>query len=187
MTLGTRTSQTTRIEDAPLLAGKGRFIDDIRIPGLLHAAFVRSPHAHAAIAGHDLNAARASRDIVAVFTAADFAPYLTTNRIVTALPSPSYRQQANRPVLAEGEVVHVGEPVAIVIASSRHAAEDAAALVNIFYDLLPVVTDARAALRSSSPTVHRHSPHNLLAEFDVEFGDVTTTFEQAPHVFRETL
>src|SRR5580692_3511181 len=94
-------NQIGRIEDGPLLTGNGRFIDDVGFPGLLHAAFVRSPHAHSRITGCDRASARNCDGVEGVFTAADFAPHLKISRIATALPSPAYRPQANRPVLAE--------------------------------------------------------------------------------------
>lgn len=176
-----------RIEDASLLTGAGRFVDDITFPGQLHAAFVRSPHAHALITGIDMADARALPGVAAVFTAAEFAPHLKGKRLVTALPSPAYRQQADRPILAADETVHVGEPVAMVVAQSRHIAEDAAALVNALYEALPAIGDAPAALLDTAPKVHRSAPHNLLAEFDVAFGDTDAAFASAPHVFRERL
>ena len=117
-----------RLEDADLLRGTARFIDDIRLPGMLEAAFVRSAHAHAAIRGIDKTAALALPGVHAVFTLADLLPYLQIERLVVGLPSKSYRQDHNRPALAGDEVVHVGEPVAIVVADNRYIAEDAAAL-----------------------------------------------------------
>ena len=176
-----------RREDAGLLVGKGRFIDDIRLPGMLEAAFVRSPHAHATIAGIDKAAALALPGVHAIFTLADLLPHLVTERLVVGLPSKSYRQDRNRPVLAHGEVVHVGEAVAIVVAEDRYIAEDAAALVEVDYDPLPAAADCRGALEADAPRVHRNAPHNLLAEFGMGYGDVDRAFAGAPHVFRESL
>jgi carbon-monoxide dehydrogenase large subunit len=175
-----------RTEDADLLLGKGRFIDDIRFPGMLEAAFVRSPHAHAAIERIDKSAALAVPGVHAIFTLADLLPYLQSERLVVGLPSKSYKQDRNRPALAHDEVVHVGEPVAIVVAESRYVAEDAAALVEVDYDPLPAVADCRAALDATAPRVHRNAPHNLLAEFGMTYGDVDRAFDAAPHVFRES-
>lgn len=187
MTSRTFGNRVGRIEDPPLLTGKGRFIDDIKWPELAHAAFVRSPHGHAAILGIDVSAALEVPGVFAVFTAADFTPLLKIDRLIVGLPSPAYRQDINRPVLAKDEVVHVGEPIAIVVAKNRYVAEDAAALVDVNYEILPAVADARAALEKASPTVHRDAPHNLLAEFDVAYGDVAHAFADAPHIFRERL
>src|SRR5687768_209026 len=154
---------------------------------MAQAAFVRSAHGHALIRGIDKSAALALDDVYAIYTAADFAPHLANDRLVVGLPSPAYRQDLNRPVLVQDETVHVGEAIAIVLAKNRYIAEDAAALVDVDYDPLPAVADCRAALDPSSPKVHRASPHNLLAEFDMGYGDVAGAFASAPHVFREQL
>ncbi|HUZ75832.1 MAG TPA: xanthine dehydrogenase family protein molybdopterin-binding subunit [Stellaceae bacterium] len=175
-----------RLEDGELLRGAGRFVDDIVLPSMAAAAFVRSPHPHAAINGIDAAAALAVPGVHAVLALADIAPLLRTTRLATALPSPSYRLELHRPVLADGEVVHVGEPVALVIASNRYVAEDAAALVAVDYEVLPAVGDCRAALGADAPRAHRTAPHNLAAEFEMGYGDVDRAFAAAAHVFAET-
>ena len=177
----------TRIEDPPLLRGRARFVDDIDLPDTLHAAFLRSPLAHAAISGIDKRAAEAAPGVHAVWTLDDLRPHLAAERLVVGLPSPSYRQQRDRPVLADGEVVHVGEPVAMVVAESRYAAEDAAALVDAAYEPLPVVADCRDALDPDAPPVHRGADHNLLAELAMEFGDVEAAFARAHRAFATNL
>jgi carbon-monoxide dehydrogenase large subunit len=176
-----------RIEDPALLRGKAYFVDDIDLPGLMHAAFVRSPHAHAAITGIDTAAARAAPGVRAVLTALDLKPHLRSEVLATGLPSPAYKQDIHRPVLAATEVAHVGEPVALVIADSRYLAEDAAALVEVAYEPLPVVADCRTALEPGAPRAHRGAPHNIVAEFDMGYGDVVTAFANAAHVFKESL
>jgi carbon-monoxide dehydrogenase large subunit len=179
-------ASVARLEDPALLRGQGRFVDDIRLPGMLHAAFVRSPHAHAAIRGIDKTAALALPGVTAVLTLADLRPYLRNERLVVGLPSPSYKQERNRPALAGDEVVHVGEPVAVVVAADRYVAEDAAALVAVDYAPLPAVADCRAALAPEAPKVHNDAPHNLLAEFGMGYGDVDRAFAGAAHVFGES-
>ncbi|HZT52454.1 MAG TPA: xanthine dehydrogenase family protein molybdopterin-binding subunit [Stellaceae bacterium] len=176
-----------RIEDESLLRGRARFADDIVLPGLLEAAFVRSPYAHALVRGIDKGAALALPGVRAVLTLADLAPFLATQRLATALPSPSYRLTLDRPVLADGEVVHVGEPVAVVVAANRYVAEDAAALVAVEYEPLDAVADCRAALEPGAPRAHRGAPHNLAAEFEMGYGDVAAAFAGAAHVFRAAL
>lgn len=176
-----------RLEDPALLRGKGCFIDDIHLPGMIEAAFVRSPHAHAGIRGIDKGAALAYPGVRAVFTLADLLPHLRTERLVVALPSPSYVQYRYRPALAADEVVHVGEPVAIVIADNRYIAEDAAALVDVDYDPLPAAVDCRDALAADAPPAHRNAPHNLVAEFDMRYGDIEGAFARASHVYRESM
>ena len=180
-------SSVPRLEDAALLTGQGRYVDDIRLPGMLHAAFVRSPHAHAAIRGIDKSGALALAGVRSVLTLEDLRPWLRNERLVVGLPSPSYRQERNRPALAGAEAVHVGEPVAIVIADDRYLAEDAVARVAVDYEPLPAVADCRAALAPGAPPVHSDAPHNLLAEFAMGYGDVDGAFTAAPHVFRESL
>ena len=176
-----------RLEDPDLLHGRARFVDDIDLPGLLHAAFVRSPHGHAAVTAIDKAAALAVPGVHAVFTLADLKPHLRSELLAVALPSPAYKQELHRPALAGDEVTHVGEPVAIVVADNRYVAEDAAALVAVEYDPLPTVGDCRAALAVDAPKVNRKAPHNLLAEFDMAYGDVDAAFAKAAHVFGETL
>ena len=181
-----RGASVPRLEDAALLRGEGRYVDDIRLPNMLHAAFVRSPHAHAAIRGIDKTEALALPGVHAVLTLEDLRPHLRNDRLVVGLPSPSYKQERNRPALAGDETVHVGEPVAIVVADSRYVAEDAVALVGVDYDPLPAVADCRGALAPDAPKVHRDAPHNLLAEFGMGYGDIEGAFAGAKHVFRET-
>ena len=180
-------NSVARIEDVALLRGEGRYVDDIRLPGMLHAAFVRSPHAHAAIRGIDKSAALALPGVKAVLALDDLRPYLRNERLVVGLPSPSYKQERNRPALAGDETVHVGEPVAIVIADNRYIAEDAVALVVVDYDPLPAAVDCRAALEAGAPKVHNDAPHNLLAEFGMGYGDVDRAFAGAKHVFSESI
>ena len=176
-----------RLEDGALLRGEGRFVDDLSFPGMLHAAFVRSPHAHAAIRGIDKTAALAVPGVRAVLTLQDLRPYLRNERLVVALPSASYRQERNRPALAGDEAVHVGEPIAVVVADDRYIAEDALALLAVDYEPLPAASDCRAALAPGAPKVHRDAPHNLLAEFSMGYGDADQAFTRAAHVFRESL
>jgi aerobic carbon-monoxide dehydrogenase large subunit len=184
MSLGRRVA---RLEDPALLRGQGRFVDDIVLPGMLHAAFVRSPHAHAGIRGIDKAAALAVSGVRAVLTRDDLLPHLSSERLVVGLPSSSYKQDLNRPVLAIDEVVHVGEAVALVVADDRYVAEDGAALVEVDYEPLPAAADCKAALADGAPKAHRASPHNLLAEFRMGYGDIDAAFARAPHVFRESL
>jgi aerobic carbon-monoxide dehydrogenase large subunit len=176
-----------RLEDKALIRGAGRFVDDIALPGMLHAAFVRSPHAHAAITGIDTTAAASMPGVHAVLTLADLAPHLTDTRLVVAMPSPSYRLNLHRPVLASTEVVHVGEAVAIVVAESRYQAEDALACIGVEYDPLPPVADCVAALEPGAPTAHSGANSNLVAEMVIEFGAVDAAFAASAHRVHERL
>ena len=176
-----------RVEDKALIRGAGRFVDDIALPGMLHVAFVRSPHAHAKITSIDTAIAVAMPGVHAVMTLADLAPHLTDTRLMVAMPSPSYRLDLNRPVLASEEVVHVGEAIVMVVAEDRYIAEDAAAAVMVEYDQLDAVADCVAALEPGSPTAHAGAPSNLVAEMTIEYGAVDAAFAAAAHVVRERL
>ncbi|HXJ02243.1 MAG TPA: xanthine dehydrogenase family protein molybdopterin-binding subunit, partial [Micropepsaceae bacterium] len=179
-------SRFRRLEDGPLLTGQGRFVDDIRIPGLLHVAFVRSPHAHAAIRGIDTKAARALPGVHAVLTLDDLTPVLAKRRMVRE-PGQGGRARENlwpHP-LACGEVAFVGEPVALIAAVSRYVAEDAAALVDVDYDLLTPVTDARAAALPGAAPARRELTSNVISTYRVAYGDTDAAFRSAAHVFRE--
>ena len=147
-------ARTARVEDPALLTGKGRFIDDIALPGTLSAVFVRSPHAHATINSIDTRAARAAPGVHAVFTLDDLMPHLSSERTplgqsvreIVGLASRGLRENITPFVLVRDEVCYVGDPIAVVVAASRPVAEDAAQRVEIAFDLLPAVADLRAAL-----------------------------------------
>ena len=176
-----------RLEDPVLLRGEAHFADDIRLPEMAHACFVRSPFAHALVKGINSSAAEEIEGVIAVVTLADLRPQLLSELLVVGLPSPSYRQHSDRPVLAFEEVSYVGEPVAVVVARSRHIAEDAAAIVDVDYEALPAISDCKKALEDGSPTARAGAPHNLMAEFLQEYGDVDAAFSNSPHVFKESL
>src|SRR6056297_2132754 len=110
----------SRVEDEPLLAGRGRFVDDIPVPGLLSVAFVRSPYAHARIAGVDADEARGMPGVTAVLTLDELRPVLTSDVVAGGMPTAAIRHVIYRPVLASREVVYAGETVAMVVAASRH-------------------------------------------------------------------
>ena len=127
-------SRITRLEDEPLLRGRGRFVDDIAIPGTWHVAFVRSPHPHALIKGIDKSAALAVPGVHAVLTLDDLASVMVMRRMVRHSNSGMPLDKAWPYALADGEVCYVGEPVALVVADDRAIAEDAAALVMVDYE-----------------------------------------------------
>src|SRR6266851_1462430 len=170
-----------RVEDGPLVRGQGRFIDDLTFPHLLEAAFVRSPHAHAAIRAIDANAARRLPGVHAVFTLADLAPLLAQDRLPLQFRTAQLPPDITPLVLAKDEVAFVGEAVAIVIADTRYLAEDAAAQVMVDYEPLPAVSDCRAALAPGAPLAHRRAKSNLLIEFRQSYGDAAAAFARAPH------
>jgi carbon-monoxide dehydrogenase large subunit len=170
-----------RIEDLPLLQGRGRFVDDLQFPGVLHAAFVRSPHAHALIRGIDAAAARQASGVHAVLTLHDLEPLLAEERLPLQFRTAALPPGITPFVLAKKEVAFVGEAVAVVIAESRALAEDAAALVAIDYEPLPAVADCRAALAPGAPLAHSGRKSNVMTEIRQSYGDVATAFARAPH------
>ncbi|MCC6887880.1 MAG: xanthine dehydrogenase family protein molybdopterin-binding subunit [Hyphomicrobiales bacterium] len=171
----------TRIEDLPLLQGRGRFVDDLRFPDMLHAAFVRSPHAHAIIRAIDGSEAGRVGGVHAVLTLADLAPLLAQERIPLQFRSAQLPAGITQFVLAKDEVAYVGEAVAVVIADNRYVAEDAAALVTVDYEPLPALSDCRAALAAGAPRAHVDRPSNLLHRFKQVYGDMTAAFDGAEH------
>src|SRR5262245_34360119 len=176
-----------RKEDPALLTGRGRFVDDIRLAGMLDAVVLRSPHAHAAIRGIEKRAALALPGVHAVFTHADLPDSMRRQTVPLLVPSPAIKQPCMPYCLAKDEACFVGEPVAIVIAEDRYLAEDAAALVNIDYEPLPAVSDCAKGLAPGAPPAHRTSPDNLAAFIPISVGNTDQAFAQATHVFREQL
>ena len=148
-----------RVEDARLLTGKGTYVDDISLPGMLHACFVRSPFARAAIQQIDTSAALALPGVRFVFTAADLNPGVHEQWHTSVGPK---SPETPRPPLAEGEVRFVGDPVALVVAENRYIAEDAAELVEIDYEPLPAVVDYTEA-EDSETLVHESHGSNIIA------------------------
>ena len=175
-----------RIEDPAMLRGQARFVDDIHIPGTLHAVFVRSPHPHARVGAIDTGAARAAAGVHAVYTLADLLPHLTAPRLPLGFRTNQLPEDVTPYVLADAEVCHVGEAVAVVVAASRYLAEDGADLVEVDYDPLPSVASCRAAAAADAPPVHGARPSNVLVEFGQSYGDCAAAFERAAHVARAT-
>src|SRR3954468_893704 len=172
-----------RVEDPRLLAGQGRFVDDVALPGLLHLVVVRSTHAHARLVRVDVSKALGAPGVVAALTGAE------VERLVEPLPVNTRvagQRLLDAHAMAVHKVLHVGEPVAALVAESRYAAEDAAELVEIDYEPLPAVVDAEAALAPDAPLLYEDWGNNVVAELSVDHGDVDAAFAQADHVFRET-
>jgi aerobic carbon-monoxide dehydrogenase large subunit len=174
-----------RIEDGSLLRGAGRFIDDIKLPGTLHAAFVRAAVAHGRLVHVGTAAARRLAGVHAVLAYADLRPLMTGDRIPLALPAAAIRFDVDPCWLAEREVCHVGDPILIVVAESRRVAEDAARLVEIAYEALPAVTDPHAAVAPGAPKVRLCCPDNLVARTAIAYGDTDAAFAGAAQKISE--
>jgi carbon-monoxide dehydrogenase large subunit len=180
-------SRIARIEDDALLRGQGRFVDDIRLPDALHAAFVRSPHPRALIRGIDKVAAEQLPGVHAVLTLDDLVPVLTSRRMLRRSNSGTPLDKAWPFALADSEVSFVGEAVALVLAESRYLAEDAAALVEVDYEPLAPVADCRETARPGAPTIRRELSSNVVATYKLGYGDAEAAFRDAAHVFRQEL
>jgi aerobic carbon-monoxide dehydrogenase large subunit len=166
-----------RGEDEALLRGQGRFVDDLALPGLVHAAFVRSPLAHARLNGIDAGAARALAGVHAVLGWSDIRPLLTGDRIPLAIPSAAIRFHVDPFALARDEVCYVGG----VGAERRRLDEDAAQRVALDLEPLAAVLDPRDGLDPGAPKARLDCPDNLVARHSIEYGDVDGAFARAAH------
>ena len=161
-----------RLEDKALLTGKAKFLDDIPVRPVLHACFVRSPHAHAKILKIDKSQAENLPGVHGVFVAADLFGELTDWRMPLGFPLSLLPSNTVPFVLAKEEVAFVGEAIAVVLADSRHIAEDGATLVSIEYEVLDAVINCREAVKSDAPLVRTELDSNILQEYNLEYGDV---------------
>jgi len=151
-----------RKEDPALLTGKGRYVDDVKLPGMLHAAFVRSTYAHALIKSIDKSAALALPGVVAVLTHADLPEPMRSRRLPLYVPHPAIKQTFMPWALAKDETCFAGEAIAIVVAESRYIAEDAAALVEVDYEVLPASIDPREAILAGAPLAQHGATSNIV-------------------------
>jgi carbon-monoxide dehydrogenase large subunit len=181
-------NRVKRLEDPALLRGQGRYVDDIRMSGMTHAAFVRSPFPHAILTRIDKTAAEALDGVIAVYTFDDLRPHLTQDLLPVEFPSgvPD-ADNAGPQILIKQEAMYAGECVAIVIAESRHIAEDAIALVEMDWDPLPAVGNCKLGLEPDAPKAKLNSDSNLMMEMLQEYGEVDAAFEAAAHVFHESI
>ena len=170
-----------RNADPGLLRGEGAFIDDISLPGALHAAFVRSAHARAKIRSIDISAAEASPDVVAVYTAETIGALDVELPMLIPHPCIASGGKTQRP-LARGDVFYAGQCIAMVVAVDRYAAEDACATIEVEYEPLPVELDLEKAIADAAPLVHDHIPNNIAAHFVQESGDAEAAFAAAEHI-----
>ncbi len=172
-----------RKEDAKLLRGEGRYAADVRLPGLLQAAIVRSPHAHARLLGVDASAALALPGVVAVLTAADLPA--DVQPIPLRLTSYPGLTDALQYPLARDRVRYVGDPVAVVVAEDRYRAEDGAEAVAVRYEPLPPLPSVAAALADGAPVLHERLGHNVACRFEQRVGDVEAALRAADLVIEE--
>jgi len=162
-----------RNEDARLLTGRALFVDDVRLDGLLHVAFLRSQHAHARLSSVDASAARSRAGVVAVYTAVDLGDYWRPGPLLVPpppIPGLVFNSCTQVP-LAKDKLRHVGEPIAMVVAESRYLAEDALDDIVVEAEPLPAAVELEAALGPGAPRVHDQLPSNLAAHVVQRKGD----------------
>jgi carbon-monoxide dehydrogenase large subunit len=175
-------SPLRRKEDQRFITGRGRYVEDLRFPGMLHAAFVRSPHAHARVRSIDATAARATASVVAVYTARDLPE--CARPIPPSMASPAGFKATTQPVFADPLVRYVGEVVAAVVAEDPYVAADGAAAVLVDYEPLPAAGTLERALEPDAPRVFDAWPDNVAGLSTARVGDPAAGFAGA-HVVVE--
>ena len=169
-----------RVEDPVLITGKGCYVDDIQLPGMLHMAFLRSPYPHAKILSIHTSAAQAMPGVVAVVTGDDLSERLH----VPVMPLVPGMKIPPHPLLARGAVHAAGVPVAAVVAHSRALAQDAANAIAVEYAALPVVVNAEKALEPGAPLAREELDSNICYTTTKQGGDVDKAFAEAEHIVR---
>ena len=164
-----------RREDPRLITGGATYTDDVQLPGMLYAAMLRSPHAHAKINSIDITSAVGARGVVAVYTGADIEGVL--NGIPCAWVPPGADLVAvTHPAIAKDVVRYQGDAVAVVVAEDRYQAEDALELINVDYEILPSVTNPEAAMKPGAPQLHEDAPNNQAFHWVSEGGDTAVSY-----------
>jgi carbon-monoxide dehydrogenase large subunit len=169
-----------RVEDPVLVTGKGCYVDDIQLPGMLHMAFLRSPYPHAKILSVQTSAAQAMPGVVAVATGDDLSErlHVPVTPLVPGMKVPPH------PLLARGVVHAVGTPIAAVVAHSRALAQDAANAIAVEYDPLPSVVNAEKALEPGAPLAREELDSNICYTMTRKGGDMDKAFAEAEHIVR---
>lgn len=156
-------SSIKRVEDPRLMTGQAKYLDDIQLPGMLHAAILRSPHAHAKIKSINTKKAAEVPGVVAVFTGVDFQD---VDPLPCAWQAGGVKNNANTPrVLEIDRVTFTGAGIAVVVAENRYIAEDALSLIEVDYEPLPVVVDAKKATEPGAPQLHENAPNNICMDW----------------------
>ncbi len=168
-----------RVEDPPLITGKGCYVDDINLTGMLHLAFQRSPYPHAKIISIDTSGAKAMPGVEAVITGNDLSEKLNLapSQVLPNMKIPPH------PVLARGAVHCAGVPVAAVVARTRALAQDAASAIEVEYEALPSVSNAEDALKPGAPRAREELDSNVCYTMTKNGGNVDKAFAEADHVF----
>jgi len=180
-------AQVRRVEDPRVLLGKSQYVDDLDLPNSLALAFVRSPYAHARIVSIDADAAQNQPGVRLVLTGADIAQAIKPLRVEYEPAKAPTHKPCDWPVLAQDKVRFVGEAAAVVVATDRYAAEDAAGLIDVEYEPLEPVSDVEQALAADAPLVHEEWGDNVMQTLQAEIGDVAKAFQEADCVVSERL
>ncbi len=175
-------SRIKRKEDPRLLRGVGKYVGDIHRVGMVHAAILRSTHAHARISKVDTSQALRMEGVIGVLTAADMPGLKTIPMRTGRIPGLERSQQFP---IATTKVRYVGDPVAVVVAASRYIAEDAIELIDVAYEAVGPVTDARQSMQPGGPQLHDAVPNNIAANFHVDVGDVDGAFADCDLILEE--
>src|SRR5580765_4043098 len=175
-----------RREDPRLITGTATYTDDLSLPGMLYAAMLRSPHAHARITKLDTSPARSAPGVVAVYTGADVKDALKPVPCAWLLPNANLKIAAY-PAMAIDTVRYVGDIVAVVVAETRYEAYDALELLQVDYSPLRAVTDPVMASTAGAPQLHADVPRNEAFHWTVGGGDVDAAFKNAEIVIKETI
>jgi carbon-monoxide dehydrogenase large subunit len=171
-----------RLGGERLVVGAGRFVDDVRVPGMLHAAVLRSPHAHARLVGVDGKRASELAGVRLVLTAADVPDAAV---IPNRVPAPAGADRYLQPAIARDVVRYVGEPVALVVADDAYVARDALDLIDVTYETLPACTTVAAAMAPAAPRLFARTESNNVATITMRVGDAEAALARAAVVIRE--
>ena len=175
-----------RREDPRLITGQATYTNDIKLNGMVHAAILRSPHAHARITGIDTAAAQRAPGVLAVYTGADTEKVLNPIPCAWVIPDSDVKAVAY-PAVAKDVVRYVGDAVAVVVAEDRYQAEDALELIEVSYQPLPATVNPEASLQDGAPQLHEDAPNNQAFHWVAAGGDTDAAFESAEVVVKDTI
>ena len=175
-----------RREDPRLITGRASYTDDISLPGMVYAAILRSPYAHANITSIDTSAAACQPGVIAVYTGADIEGHLNPIPCAWHIPD-SNLIMPDHPAIAKDKVRYVGDAVAVVVAENRYQAEDALEHIDVDYEPLDVTINPKASTMDGAPQIHDEAPNNIAFKWTVAGGEIDEAFEKADVVVKDTI
>ncbi len=175
-----------RREDPRLITGRASYTDDISLPGMVYAAILRSPYAHANITSIDTSAAACQPGVIAVYTGADTEGHLNPIPCAWLIPD-SDLVTPDHPAIAKDKVRYVGDAVAVVVAENRYQAEDALEHIDVDYEPLDVTINPKASTMDGAPQIHDDAPNNIAFKWTVAGGEIDEAFEKADVVVKDTI